>query len=221
MTCVAPGDAGGVQVWITSVADALAMPGGFETLDADDWSHANRLRQAADRDRCLAGRVLLRYALSQSVGMGIAPGEWRFRKGPNGKPLVTHNQPPLQFNVSHSFCCLAVAVAKYWPVGIDIESLAPENIGRPIDDVLTDRERAWIYGHPEVEQAQAFLRLWTIKEACAKALALDIVDFRQIEAQITSAPAVHVKGEARTLNVTLDTVFVDGRPYSLSIAARC
>jgi len=87
--------------------------------------------------------------------------------------------------------------------------------------VLTDRERAWIYGHPEVEQAQAFLRLWTIKEACAKALALDIVDFRQIEAQITSAPAVHVKGEARTLNVTLDTVFVDGRPYSLSIAARC
>ena len=107
-------------------------------------------RRPADRERYFAGRILLRHALSKAVEGRIAPAGWRYREGPCGKPMVAEGLPELQFNISHAGTCVAVAVGKSAPVGIDIECARPDHPVGIVDEVLSEGERARLTARPEV-----------------------------------------------------------------------
>ncbi len=213
----------GTEVWFASSAEVLGSIDPASVLSSDERSHASSLRLPGDGERFVAGRTLLRHALSAATEGALSPSEWRFRLGSNGKPETDCGLPSIPFNLSHAGACVAVAVGKRNPIGIDIESIAPEDRGEAVLDVLTDKERALLDRMDRERKEVAFIRLWTIKEASAKALGLGVsVDFRTIEVEldplrvsITNAPPGVSNVE---LIVAIETVRCDGRPYCLSAA---
>ncbi|MGE3830238.1 MAG: 4'-phosphopantetheinyl transferase superfamily protein [Parvibaculaceae bacterium] len=201
-----------LTAWCAPVADLLP---GAAILDDADRAHAGRFRQQADRDRITAARILLRHALTGEAPE-IAPEAWHFRTGPNGKPLMAEGLPKLHFNLSHAAEAVAVAVSTRHPVGIDIESIAIEDRAGIIPDMLTAREMerlAALGPHPRWRE---FMRIWTLKEACAKAMGLGMsYDFRRMEVAPESAAVTAAEMPVRTAATTMDCA---GRPYALGVA---
>jgi len=71
-------------------------------------------------------------------------------------------------SLSHGGGALAVALSDS-PVGIDIEPLSGEGDGRRLADrFFSDGERERYLAAPENERREAFLRIWTAKEAVFK-----------------------------------------------------
>jgi phosphopantetheinyl transferase len=208
-----------IRVWCAPVAEVLH---GAEILNEADKAHVARFYQQADRERITAARILLRQALSHETGTQLAPSAWRFRIGPNGKPLMAEGLPPLHFNLSHAAGAVAVAVGSKLPLGIDIESIAPDERADILADVLTFRELTRLKGLNGLARWTEFMRIWTLKEACAKAMGLGMsFDFRRMEVDRSRAKVRLIdRPPGRRLEIEAATTTVErgGRPYSLSIA---
>ena len=201
-----------IKAWCAPVADLLTDA---TILDDADRAHAARFRQQTDRDRVTAARILLRHTLTDET-QEIAPGAWHFRMGPNGKPQMADGLPALQFNLSHAAGAVAVAVSRRHPVGIDIESIAREDRAGIIPDMLTVREIERLDALSVEARWNAFMRIWTLKEACAKAMGVGLsYDFRRMEVSAESAAVALTEGPIETATTTVDCA---GRAYALSVA---
>jgi 4'-phosphopantetheinyl transferase len=212
----------GIEVWLASSTEILGSIDPAFVLSSAECSHALTLRLSGDRERFVAGRILLRHALSAAAGGASSPPEWRFRLSPNGKPEVDSGLPTIPFNLSHAGACVAVAVGRRHPVGIDIEGIAPEDRGETVVDALSDRERALLDQMDRERERVAFIRLWTVKEACAKALGLGVsMEFRSIEVELdplsVSIANAQPGVDQADFVVASETVQCDGRPYCLSV----
>jgi 4'-phosphopantetheinyl transferase len=82
-------------------------------------------------------------------------------------------QPPgtgLALSLSHSGACVAIALARPGPVGIDVEAKRAlpdlEGLARR---ALTDEEAHVLASLPAAQRESVFLRWWTAKEAALKA----------------------------------------------------
>ena len=173
-----------LHVWIAEPPAGRATwdAVGRELLSADERDRHQRFRRAADRDLFLAARVLVRTTLSRYCE--IEPAAWTFRSNQHGRPEIVNPDAPagLRFNLSHTAGLIALLVHDQADGGIDVESL-----GR-LDDfsgvarlTLTEAERAGVARLPPERREVAFYRLWTLKEAFAKAtgrgLSLPVKDF--------------------------------------------
>ncbi|GLQ88444.1 4'-phosphopantetheinyl transferase family protein [Dyella flagellata] len=111
-------------------------------------------------------------------------------EGEHGKPQLAEPWDRwLQFNWSHSGEAALVAIARDCSPGVDIERLRP----RPRAMQLAERffhpeETAALAKLDESRREQAFLQLWTAKEAVLKALGRGIA-FGLQRLQLTVAPA--------------------------------
>jgi len=160
--------------------DAGANP--FNYLSEDERERAARFRVEADRWAFAAAHSGLRTLLGPMVG--CAPEALHFKAGANGKPHLDHKDrcAAVQFNISHTRGCVAVAVARY-AVGVDVEHR------RAIPDLMAVARTAFA---PEARAALAarseshaqialFYRLWTLGEAFIKAtgegIAQDLTSF--------------------------------------------
>jgi len=118
----------------------------------------------------LLSRVLLRSVLSMLL---CQPSSLlRFAATRQGKPYLESYEegvPPVFFNLSHTQGCIMLAVTTYGEIGVDVEALGSyqERVARRFfhHDEYYDLERL-----PPSQRPIAFYHLWTIKEACAKAL---------------------------------------------------
>jgi 4'-phosphopantetheinyl transferase len=125
-----------------------------------------RLQKPAARRLSLGAWLLLCRALEER---GATAGPIAY--GPWGKPFFPA-RPDLQFNLSHSgetvLCALSAA-----PVGCDVQTLGP---ARPelAARFFHPEEREWFDSLPEAEAAEAFTRLWTLKESYLKLTALGL-----------------------------------------------
>jgi 4'-phosphopantetheinyl transferase len=152
-------------------------------LSPDEQSRARQFLFLKDRIAFAVGRALVRSMLSKFTDR--APTTWRFQQNSHGKPEIAPAQgiPDLRFNLSHS---AGIVVAAFSlgrrDIGIDVENLE----GKP--DYL-DVARSQ-FSTAEIElleslsgqhQRHAFLALWTLKEAYAKArgvgLSISLSDF--------------------------------------------
>jgi 4'-phosphopantetheinyl transferase len=91
-------------------------------------------------------------------------------RGPHGKPFAPDAAYP-HFNISHSRHCVVLAFAAEQEIGVDVE--AEDRRHSPMDlaqRYFAAEEFAALSALDESEQAAAFLRLWTAKEAVLKAL---------------------------------------------------
>ena len=109
-------------------------------------------------------------SLIQTKGM---PFDLLIKRSPKGKPFFPA-MPKLHFNITHSRTHIAIALSDT-PIGIDLEPL------RQYRPTLVRRcfhpdEATYLDTIAEEQKAEAFTRLWTIKEAYVKYTGTGIAD---------------------------------------------
>jgi 4'-phosphopantetheinyl transferase len=138
-------------------------------LDQSERARANRLQNFLARNRFIAGRGFLHETLAGYLGVGpeeiwLAEGEW-------GKPHLAARagSGTLSFNLSHAADFAMLAVSRERDVGIDVERVVEELQFHAMARLfLSLRERTELSSLPKAEQAAAFFRCWTRKEAYLK-----------------------------------------------------
>ena len=166
-----------VRVWTASL-DALAddMIPQERFLSSEERGQAAAMRVRRIARRFCGGRAALRALVGAELD--LEPASLRLVVGLHGKPALSPDHgTALSFNVAHSSGVVAVALSRHGTVGVDVERRrevrAPERLA---ERALTPDERTlhrqWIaQGASPVD---AFLRVWTVKEARLKALGLPI-----------------------------------------------
>ncbi|MCL1036339.1 4'-phosphopantetheinyl transferase superfamily protein [Shewanella submarina] len=173
-----------LHVWFISLTDPVEGISEAQMLDC--LSQDERQRQAgfthAKAGRAnLVSRAMLRHVLSRHSD--LAPHQWRFVTGEQGKPALCEQQTRqfgLGFNVSHSgdWLCIAViegigvvkGAADQREIGVDIERFRR---GVSVDSVLNrffaPDESASLMAMPTALREQRFFDLWALKESFIKA----------------------------------------------------
>ena len=184
----------GLSAWAQSILDAREL---------DAWS---RLRPQAARHDYLAAHALARTMLAEQIHCD--PSRIRFRSTPRGAPevIAPTGGRRLRFSISYADGVALCAVATGRSVGADVESV--RNLGpdlrRVADTVCTPKESRALREMPSPARAEALLRIWTLKEAAAKAAGPDV-----------QLPRHHV--EVHRENGGMDVEFYQGRIDDLTI----
>jgi 4'-phosphopantetheinyl transferase len=148
---------------LTADYEGLMTPGERQRMLA--------FRFGKDRRQYLAARALLRTVLSLQAR--VQPADWRFGATARGKPFIEGPaaQPPLHFNLAHTHGLVVCAVSTAHPrLGVDVESIDRRTAALDIaDSHFSPAECAWLRGVPTERLHQAFMQLWTLKEAWIKA----------------------------------------------------
>jgi 4'-phosphopantetheinyl transferase len=176
-------EAGDVHVWWI---DLTHMTESDAVLSPEERARAARFQQSHDRRQWIAAHVALRQILAHYTT--IAPEALRLQvhAGRQGKPALL-DEPSLRFNLTHAGERAALAVAWQREVGIDLEPLAGdlpghENLDALVASTCTPTEAAWIATLSPPDRREAFLKLWTLKEAYLKGIGVGLtVEPRMIE----------------------------------------
>lgn len=123
-------------------------------------AYALRYKHELGQRQCVAAYLLLQRALRQEFGI---EGDLHFTLGEHGKPALAEH-PDIHFNISHCREAVACAISDQ-PVGIDIESTRRYH-PMLLDYTMNDNERRQVTTAPRPDEA--FIRLWTMKEAVLK-----------------------------------------------------
>jgi 4'-phosphopantetheinyl transferase len=148
-----------VQVWVAALDAPAAL---LAALSPAEHHRAERYRHSGDARRFAAGRGWLRHLLGAELG--VPPVDVPLVDGP-GKPRLAGGGP--HFNLSRSGELAVVAMAPF-EVGVDVER---HDEGRVMDAApvaCTPAELAGLGRLPADKRADAFLELWTAKEAYVK-----------------------------------------------------
>jgi 4'-phosphopantetheinyl transferase len=163
----------GLTLWRCRL-DAVLDESTIATLDAAEHARAARFVHELHRRRYVAARAALRAILADVTGETAS--RLQLCDDALGKPELAH---PIgwRFNLSHSEDWALVGVQRgQAPIGVDIEVI------RPVEEALalagrhyTPSEQAALAATADgATQHLAFLRVWTRKEACLKAIGLGL-----------------------------------------------
>lgn len=138
-------------------------------LSPDELARAGRFRFERDAARYKTGRALLRGVLA--AHLGCTPSALSIETGEHGKPFVA-TRSGLHFNLSHSANLALLGLGEGLPIGVDIES--PTHLFEDFESTarlcFTQAELEELQSYPAAHRFAAFLRGWTRKEACLKAI---------------------------------------------------
>ncbi len=135
-------------------------------LSRAELRRAERFHTAVLARRHKVARAWLRVVLAEWTG--IAPERLAFRFGAAGKPCLDDGPA---FNVSHCESALLIGITDHGQLGVDIERQRPiEDHEQLAERYFSAPETAALLSLPDHERDDAFLRLWTRKEAFIKAL---------------------------------------------------
>jgi len=170
---------GTAHLWVADLAsvDERTVEDYRILLSEEELDRAQRFRFQRDRLSFVVSHGLLRTALTW-LAPGNRPEDWIFAMGANGRPEINmpDTVPWPRFNISHTAGSVACVVTAEIDCGVDVESVRPlpdlEALSRR---VLTPTERAHIAALPDDERLCSFFRLWTLKEAYAKARGLGVL----------------------------------------------
>ncbi len=138
-------------------------------LAEDEHARARRFRFAFDRESYAVGRAALRHCLAAHTGQ--RPEEVSFAYGEHGKPRLHLEQgaSPLRFNASGSKGLAAIAIARGAELGVDIERRRELSDWRQLAArFFHELESNALAKFPALQAEDAFMRLWTLKEAVVK-----------------------------------------------------
>jgi 4'-phosphopantetheinyl transferase len=158
--------------------------GSREGLSQDERDRATRLVTETLRNRWSRSRGALRRILG--LYLRAAPSELRFAADAGGgKPSLAgaHAASALRFNLSHAGALALCAVAVGAEVGVDMERTDRfDDADSLAVQVMTPRERDAYARMSAPDQAAMFFRVWTMKEALAKAIGIGLgLPFDQID----------------------------------------
>ena len=154
-----------IRVFLTGEASPLPLEDAAALLNPEEQSRAARFHFAADSERWIRSRALLRLCLAERLNS--RPEDLCFSTDHFGKPFVDpFPAEALHFNLSHSGDYAAVAMAGE-PVGVDIERWKEDlAVVELAEFEFQPSEAAFI--RRSAEPHRAFYQLWTAKEAVMK-----------------------------------------------------
>lgn len=193
------------RVWRVDL-DAALPTAWLTWLSAEERERAARKVRADDRRRFEAAHAALRLLLGEVLN--VSPQNIGLRAGPYGKPCLAGGGR-CSFSLSHSGGVALVAIARDAAVGVDIEQR------RAIPDAMAlasahfaPVERDELARQPDAGRDDAFLRAWTRKEACLKAIGygLSVAPGLVVVGTSTERRIVRVAAGTRTLEIDLQPV---------------
>lgn len=161
-------------IWSSAAAEVYAVNldrySGAIILSPDERARAESMRSAVERRRFAAHRSVRRALLAAKLG--VDPLDLQFEIDPNGKPRVFGGG--LHFSVSRSERFGLVAISDRFDLGADIQAPAGrKTLMQGLKHYLSpDESRAVVLSGRESDLW--LLRLWTRKEAAAKALGIGL-----------------------------------------------
>jgi 4'-phosphopantetheinyl transferase len=186
------------DVWYAWVGDHARDVDRFsrDYLSSDEATRGRQYRSREAAERYVVTRSLVRIVLSERLGI---PGrEIRVDRTDTGKPVVAGG---VHFNITHSADLILMALSDERPVGVDVERKRDvERVHALIARWLTDAERSALAQLTTrgATPSDAFLRIWSLKEARLKALGVgisgaarapsDTVDVRPLDDLLESLP---------------------------------
>ena len=198
-----------VEIWIAPVGSLIRHRDPAAVLTSEETLQFNQIRVASARDSTIAGRMLLRIALSDAIGGRLAPRDWRLRTSPSGKPEITEDLPQVHFSVAHTERLAVIAVSPELPLGIDAETLEQTVESNVASDFCCPGERAALQMLPPHQSTREFVRLWTLKEAYVKLTGLGAaIDFSSLGFSFDSLHSTHAPPLGQELQVHFETMFV-------------
>lgn len=159
-----------VDLWWLDMRHGAAPEDFWATLSPDERARAQRFRFAADRQRFVVGRGMLRRLVGGYLSR--PPAEIVFAYNASGKPSVTGRLPavPLEFNTSGSADVALYAFSRGGCVGVDVEEIRPDIDWAEIAAAFFDPAEARYLAHlPESDRCRVFYQHWTLREAFVKA----------------------------------------------------
>lgn len=159
-----------------------------------EWPRYLRARRHLTRSRLVASRWLLRTMVSRLLDTD--PATVRLSADGCGRPVVLTDPPvPLSVSLSHTGDLVVAGLSLTGPIGVDVEARDRPLLALGIAEAACDRrERLRIDRLPHSRRNARLVRLWTLKEAYAKALGVGLsVDFRTLGFRLGNGWAV---GEA-------------------------
>jgi 4'-phosphopantetheinyl transferase len=187
-----------VQIWIAHL-DSIStkeIERLVESLDTSERSRAEKFRSKQDRHRYVTAHGLLRLALGETLRRPA--NALVLEKSGDGKPQLRqspHDERRLKFNLSHAAGWALIAIGWDRELGADLESAESlpkddESLSKLAARVLSKRElQIWNAIPNQVKRREAFLRMWTRKEAYVKATGEGLRhDLANIELPAGAAP---------------------------------
>ena len=138
-------------------------------LSPDEWRRVRRCSSNRIARRFIVRRGMLRRILG--LYLNLPPHQVELIYNAHGKPFVGPDcSPPVQFNMSDSGELVALAVGAGSPLGIDIERLSPISDHDALAfSILSEPELKQLNQAVASMRTDVFFRLWTRREAIAKA----------------------------------------------------
>jgi 4'-phosphopantetheinyl transferase len=165
---------GAADLWAARVGEHLSdvETYGRTLLSADEQRRLAAYRSRESAERYVVTRALVRVVLGDRLG--VDPCDVEISHTDRGKPFLAQ---ALQFNVSHSADLILLAVSADRAVGVDVERRRDvERVQALVARWLTADERSQVTRIAEsgLNVSEAFLRVWSLKEARLKALGVGI-----------------------------------------------
>lgn len=153
-----------VDIWKVNVQENYSLiPDNI--LNKEEVLKAARFLHSKDRESFISRRTALRILLSRYTE--IPASEIEFIAGKNKKPELRSELNKIRFNVSHSGELILIAISDT-AIGVDIERIETSfNYSDILRHSFSEQEINQI--EQEADSRDFFFRLWTRKEALAKA----------------------------------------------------
>ncbi len=179
----------------------------WSLLSDEERARADRFRTSALRARYVAAHGSLRTLLHHCSGVGY--NDLRMDFNPFGKPRLA-GFPKLHFNISYGGPYVLIGMGLDNEIGVDIEVI------RPISDASElmqlhytrgEQMELWRARMAGLPVSSAFLRIWTRKEACVKALGSGLdIPLSQVECGLGEEVETIAFGDARCRTGTMTCV---------------
>lgn len=198
--------------------DSKALETYFDKLGKLRIEHILKNNKAEDKARTLGASYLLLFALKQEGMVLNKLPDFSYTK--EGKPYMKE-YPEMFFNISHTRNMITCVISNR-EVGTDIEHVRNFH-DATIKRVFTEKEKI-LAG----QDGEGYIRLWTMKEACAKLLGNGLSDILEGLEIITKDGDIHVKKLNHDIrNATNYVIIDDGKvsdsekyPYYYSVCSK-
>ncbi len=145
----------------------------LQWLSSREKTKAQRMLVLDKRDHQIQARAWLRWLLAGYLD--TSPQHVQYKYGTLGKPYIDDLNRQIYFNATDSGNTLLCAFSLNNEMGLDVESTPRKvNYHRIAKKKFSVKEQAAINSLKVVDQSNAFLAIWTRKEAFGKALGLGI-----------------------------------------------
>jgi 4'-phosphopantetheinyl transferase len=161
------GDRTLIELAYLDITSSAAEPLAARYAREEDHRLAGRHRHPQARRQRLMVRVLLRAILTRCYP--VPAGPWRILRDSDGAPRLAADDPtaPLpSISLSHSGSMVACAISSFTRLGIDIELIRPD---RQVTALASAAFGPTERGMVAAGGVDAFYRIWTLREALAKA----------------------------------------------------